>query len=171
MLKHNPQRFLKYMYYTQLEISKLNLTKNYDEFIYKLKTVKGTERNGFFVKNPYWKGFCKNPNWKWGFVKKPTFKLMPLNSIKKHFIRIDKKSLSELKIASLYNSNIDTTVLKNIKTENKIAFIKLKTPFKRSLDDNSLFLNKELDISFTLNSFWHLNAIRTSCFHLSNIYI
>ena len=39
--------------------------------------------------------------WKFKFVNFPSFKLMPLNKIKRHFIRIDMKSLYELGICVL----------------------------------------------------------------------
>ena len=70
------------------------------------------------------------------------------NGIK--FIRIDKKSLVELKIASLYSSEINENNLHSIDIVSKPAFSKCGTPFYRSVVDKSLFLNKDYKISFTL---------------------
>lgn len=44
----------------------------------------------------------------------PGFKLMPVNEVKKHFIRIDKKSLVDLGISKIYSIDIDKEISNTI---------------------------------------------------------
>jgi len=95
MLKLNPHKFLKYLYFIQKEIDGLPLSKEYAK--YSTSTHQGMSKDEI---KSLWK------SWKYKNIKLPSFKLMPLNSIDRQFIRIDKRTLSSLSIC-IYRGNID----------------------------------------------------------------
>ena len=80
-----------------------------------INTLIITEEEKKKKKKNYWE-----TNWKWGMRSLPKFKLMPLNAVKKHFIRIDKKMLQEWKLVCITKVN-----MKNIKKLSK-DYIKYK---------------------------------------------
>ena len=61
--------------------------------------------------------------WKWIRIGKPGFKLMPLNEIKKHFIRLDKKAFVELGVSNIfYKSWNDEILNEKMSTKKKAVF-------------------------------------------------
>ena len=89
MLKKNPQKFLVYLYYLQKKINNLPLSLEYMKF-----SDMSNEKMSKEEIKEIWK------DWKYNRVKMPSFKLMPLNNISRQFIRIDKRTLSNLSIAT-----------------------------------------------------------------------
>jgi len=131
MLKLNPHKFLKYMYFIQKEINDLQLSREYMKF--SNMTTESMSKNEIIE---VWK------EWKYGRIKMPSFKLMPLNSIDRQFIRIDKKSLSELSIAT-FVCFTDCEIPQSSVFKNKIfeyesdIYYKVKQPY---IEKNNIVL-------------------------------
>ena len=109
MLKCNPHRFIKYMYFIQKQIQHLPLSVEYNRL-----SNMTTEKMSKEEIKEIWK------EWKYNSIRMPSFKLMPLNSIDRQFIRIDKKSLSELAIAT-FEGFVDVEIKKS-STDKKKTF-------------------------------------------------
>ena len=90
-LKYNPQKFVKYMYYSQKQVQTKRISGEFDRLKCILSYLPSSTDEEKDVKKSTWKML-----WKWIRIGKPGFKLMPLNEIKKHFIRLDKKAFVEL---------------------------------------------------------------------------
>ena len=121
-LKTNPQNFVKYFYYSEKIIDGLVITEKYNKIIDEINEINTliiTEEEKKKKKKNYWE-----TNWKWGMRSLPKFKLMPLNAIKKHFIRIDKKMLQEWKLVCITEVDMKNN-MKNIKKPSK-DYIKYK---------------------------------------------
>ena len=89
-IRKNPQKLIPYLYHIQTKVKELGVTAKYYELC-----KAATDANTKAEQKEIWK------SWKFKFVNFPSFKLMPLNKIKRHFIRIDMKSLYELGICVL----------------------------------------------------------------------
>ena len=104
-LKCFPERFIEYMYSSQKIIEKLPLTKKFNKAIKAVENVFG--KNMVAMKNKQLdedtlkksKREYYRQLWQWSKTSVPGFKLMPLNEIRNHFIRIDQRTLKEMKIA------------------------------------------------------------------------
>ena len=73
--------------------------------------------------------------WKWTKICKPGFKLMPLNEVKKHFIRLDKKAFIELGVSSIQTKCWDRNIVKENVSDKKKDLI----AFTPSGAQNALF--------------------------------
>jgi len=129
VIKDNPHKLVKYMYFSQRKIKKLKLTKEYDTIIEGINNSEGNKSKMFTDK------------WKWGKIRKPGFKLMPLNDIKNHFIRIDKRVFKEIGLCNLFSSptekkKYDISVTETI-TSDKIIWSKITNA------TNNVFINSE----------------------------
>ena len=161
-LEKNPQNFISYMVFIQKKISNTTLYKTYNSCI--------REFNKKFPKKPenisekkerqkYWKEL-----WNWGKIKKPGFKIMPLNEVKKHFIRLDKKALKELGICKISSVNcIKKELYNNIEflDSNKYPVVKEKTKTYKPIKIPNLKTHDKESVFYTDDE-------KTKIFYLEN---
>ena len=82
----------------------------------------------------YWKSL-----WRWNGIVKPGFKLMPVNEVKKQFIRIDKKSLVELGLSNIYTMPMRKDIESTLKDDD---FEKKANHIKMIIDKNITMFKK-----------------------------
>ena len=125
-LKANPQNFVQYMldissielmltlasggaYVSQQKVHKTALARRFDSIKTILTYFPKESKEEKKAAAQCWKSL-----WRWNDIVKPGFKLMPLNEVKTHFIRIDKKSLVELGICKLHSMEVNSDLISTL---------------------------------------------------------
>ena len=132
-IRKNPQKLIPYLYHIQAKVKQLSVTAKYYELC-----KAANDANTRTEQKEIWTA------WKFKFVKIPSFKLMPLNKIKRHFIRIDMKSLYELGICILGKEKIEYTYktdMLNPKVKTSIGGIDYIQVRKSKLPEDNKYLS------------------------------